>query len=77
MINLDVRKQINRLLDEADEKQLGAVLEVLQPTSSRYSAEDIASFYKRLNQFEANGSKGFTVEESHSFIRNKFKEDGA
>ena len=74
MITSDVRQQIHKLVDEANEHQLDAVLEVLTPTTSRYTQEEINSFYNRVKLFEQSGSKGSTVEEAHANIRSKYKE---
>jgi hypothetical protein len=73
MLNSEIRQQIHTLIDQANENQLDAVLEVLQPSSSRYTQAEIDSFYLRTKQFEANGSKGYSVEESHALIRSKQK----
>jgi hypothetical protein len=69
MITSDVRQQIHKLVDEANEHQLDAVLEVLTPSSSRYTQEEINSFYNRIKLFEEGGSKGSSVAEAHSNIR--------
>ena len=74
MMNSEIRQQIHKLVDEANENQLDAVLEVLQPTPSHYSQEEINSFYLRAKHFEDSGSKGYSVEESHALIRSKHKQ---
>ena len=75
MINQEVKKELHELLDRADENQLEAILEVLKPSTSRYSQEEIDSFYHRINLFEESGSEGYSIEESHSLIRNKYKKN--
>jgi hypothetical protein len=69
MVNSDVRQQIHKLVDEANEHQLGAVLEVLTPSSSRYTQEEINSFYNRVKLFEESGTKGSSVAEVYENIR--------
>jgi lipoate-protein ligase A len=76
MVTPATRQQIHQLIDEANDNQLDIVLEVLQPSSSRYTEEEINSFNQRIQQFEENGSKGYSVQESHELIRNKFKQHG-
>jgi|GEM_PF-1996007 len=76
MLQSDIRQQIHKLIDEANENQLDAVLEVLKPSASPYTLEEINSFYNRAKQFEESGSNGYSVEESHALIRSKFKQDG-
>ncbi len=72
----EIREQIHKLVDEATESQLGAVLQVLEPKAFYYSKEEVDSFYNRAHLFEESGDKGMTVEESHILIRNKFKGNG-
>ena len=54
MVNPTTLQQIHKLVDKADQSQLDAVLELLQPSSTRYSAEEINSFYGRVKKFEDN-----------------------
>ncbi len=77
MANPDTIKQIHQLVDKADQSQLDAVLELLQPSSSRFSIEEINSFYLRLKKFDDDGGKGFSVNESHELIRSKHKRHGS
>ena len=74
MINQEVKKELHELLYSADENQLEVIREVLKPSTSRYSNEEIDSFYHRINLFEERGSEGYSVEESHSLIRDKYKQ---
>ena len=73
-MNETIRKELHELIDRADENQLEIVREVLQPSTSRYSNQEMASFYQRIQVFEKGGSNGYSVDESHSMIRNKYKQ---
>ena len=75
MVNSEIRDQIHKLIDKASDTQLDAVLQVLESSSveNKYTKEDLDSFYERIIMFEADGSKGYSVEESHAMIRNKQK----
>ena len=77
MLHADIRQQIHMLIDQANENQLDAILEVLQPAASSYTPEETNSFYQRAKQFEDSGSNGYSVEESHALIPSKFEQDGA
>jgi hypothetical protein len=66
-----LRQQIHYLIDEANEHQLDAVLEVLTPSSSRYTLEEINSFNNRIKLFEEGGGKGSSVAETHANIRSQ------
>ena len=72
-----IRQQIHKLIEEANDNQLDVILEVLSPTSSRYTQDELNSFYKRTQLFEESGSNGYSVDESHELIRNKHKHNGA
>lgn len=71
MVNSEIRDQIHKLIDKASDTQLDAVLQVLESSSveNKYTNEELDSFYERITIFEANGSKGYSVEESHAMIR--------
>lgn len=70
MVNSEIRDQIHKLIDKANDTQLDAVLQVLESSSieNKYTKEDLDSFYERITMFEADGSKGYSVEESHAMI---------
>ena len=73
-MNEATRKELHELIDRADENQLEIVREVLQPSTSRYSTQEIASFYQHIQVFEEGGSNGYSVDESHVKIRAKYKQ---
>ncbi len=66
-----IHQQIHKLVDEANEHQLDAVLQILTQHTSRYTQEEINSFYNRVKLFEESGSKGSSVAEAHANIRSK------
>jgi len=70
----DLRVEIHKLVDTANESQLDAVLEVLKPSESRYTREEIESFYKKADQFDRSGKRGFSVQEAHDRIRKGLKD---
>ncbi|NNV54086.1 hypothetical protein [Limnovirga soli] len=75
MVSSNIRDQIHKLIDKATDTQLDAVLQVLASSSveNKYTKEELDLFYERITLFEADGSKGYSVEESHAMIRNKRK----
>lgn len=75
MATSEIRDQIHKLIDIASDTQLDAVLQVLESSSveNKYTKEELDSFYERITLFEADGSKGYSVEESHAMIRNQQK----
>lgn len=73
MSTSEIRHHIHNLVDEADAAQLGAILELLEPASARYTAGELTEFYNRIKLFEQNGSEGYSPQDSHSKIRNKHR----
>jgi len=72
MVSQEIRKELHNLIDKADEIQLEIVRVVLLPSNSRYSQQEIDTFYRRIQLFEDSGSNGYSVNESHAAIRNKY-----
>ena len=72
MVQSEIRQKIHKLIDQADENRLDTILEVLQPSSRRYSTDELNSFYNHMNSFDSGGSLGLSVKESHNLIREKF-----
>lgn len=79
MVTSEIRRHIHKLIDEASDMQLDAVLQVLESSSinNKYTQEELDSFYERVRLFEESGSNGYSVEESHAIIRSKRKQHGA
>jgi len=76
MVTPEIRQQIHQLIDDANDNQVQIVLDVLSPVSNRYTQDELDSFNERARLFEADGSKGYSVKESHAMIRNKYKQHG-
>ena len=74
MITSALRQKIHELVDEANDHQLNTLLEVLTPSNSRYTQEEIDSFYKRVKLFEQSGSNGSSVSDTHAKIRSKYNQ---
>ena len=79
MVSSEIRNHIHKLIDKASDTQLDAVLQVLESSAidNKYSQEDLESFYQRIRLFEANGNKGYSVEESRKLIRARHNQNGA
>ena len=73
MNTAEVRKQLHKYIDVANDDDIAAVLSFVEdksePTYS-FSEEELNEFYRRRELFIKSGSKGYTVEEAHGFIRN-------
>jgi len=73
MANPEMRHQTHKKVAESKDEQLNTTSNVLS-VSTRYSKDALNTFYQRAKEFEENGSQGFSIEESHSLIRNKYKQ---
>ena len=72
-MGLSVREELHKMIDEADDAQLDEMYNLLNDEGepySRYSPEDIAMFYSRLEDLKAGRSKSYTVEEAFEIARN-------
>ena len=74
MITSALRQKIHELVDKANDHQLNTLLEVLTPSNSRYTQEEIDSFYNRVKLFEQSGSNGSSVSDTHAKIRSKYNQ---
>lgn len=62
------------MIDEADEDRLDEMYGLLNDEGSaygRYTLEDIAMFYRRLEDLKSGRSKGCTVEEAFDMASRK------
>ena len=73
----DIRNQIHHLVDSASEYQLEEVLEILQPSNSNYSKEDIERFHKIAKDHELGLSKSYSMKEAFEITRNKAKRNAS
>lgn len=75
-MGLSVREELHKMIDEADDNRLDEMYGLLNDEGSaygRYTPEDIAMFYRRVEEHEAGGGKNYSVEEVFDMIRNKKK----
>lgn len=65
-----------RMLLEADDETINQLFQLMLEGNNRiqkFSDQEIEMFEKNRDDFFASGKKGFSVEETHSSIRNRIK----
>jgi len=66
-----------KMLLEADDETTNQLFQLMLEGNNRtqkFSDKEIKTFEKSRDDFFASGKKGYSVEEVHSFIRNRTKE---
>ncbi len=69
--------ELFKIVANADEETTGKLIELakqLTQKTYKFSDEEIASFEKTRNEFMESEEKGYTIEEAHTMIRNRFKQ---
>lgn len=69
--------ELFKIVADADEETTGKLIELanqLTKKNYKFSDEEIAMFENTRNEFMDSGEKGYTIEEAHKMIRNKFKQ---
>lgn len=72
----DKKQVLLEIIEEADEKLTGLLLALANEyndADQNYTDEELAFFEERRDAFLKSGKKGYTVEEAHEKIRNKYK----
>jgi hypothetical protein len=72
MATTQLKEKLHEYIDTADEKKLEAIYTILQDTIGEdepYSADDLAVFYKRRQQYKNGEGENLTVEEFINFVR--------
>lgn len=70
--------ELLKLVVDADEETTGKLIEFVHQLANRnykFSDEEIAMIEKSRDDFFASGDKGYTVEEAHTMIRNKVRNE--
>jgi len=72
MSNTEIRQQLHQYIDVANDKDVAAMYSFMEDKSAQpysFSEEELNEFYSRREKFLKGESKGYSVEEVHSFIR--------
>lgn len=76
MVTTDKKQILLEIIEEADEKLTGLLLALANEYNDgdpNYTDNELAFFEERRDAFFKSGKKGYTVEEAHEKIRNKYK----
>ncbi len=68
---LEIRNELHEYIDNANDKELATIYELIQGTrhSYKYTPEEIAMFEERRARYLRGEGKSYTVEESMERIR--------
>ena len=68
----EIKQQLHEYIDVANDKDVADIYSFIENKSaqSKYSEDELNEFYRRRDNFLSGKSKGYSVEEVHSFIRN-------
>jgi hypothetical protein len=72
MATAQLKEKLHEYIDTADEKKLEAIYTILQDTMGdehQYSADELADFYTRRQEYLNGEGENLTVEEFINFAR--------
>jgi F0F1-type ATP synthase gamma subunit len=72
MATEQLKEKLHEYIDTADEKKLEAIYTILQDTiedDQQYSADELAVFYNRRQEYKNGEGENLTVEEFINFVR--------
>jgi len=71
MNSVAIRQELHRLIDIADDERVAELYDMLQHNVSddKYTAEELAEFYDRLDKYEKGEEPGFSAEETFAYLR--------
>jgi hypothetical protein len=72
MATAQLKEKLHEYIDTADEKTLEAIYTILQDTigeEQQYSADEMAVFYTRRQEYQNGEGENLTVEEFINFVR--------
>lgn len=75
MNTLQVRQQLHHYIDIADDTKIEAIFNIMQSDikPGKYSTEELAEFYNRLEKYNRGEMPGFSVEDAHNYVRSNKK----
>ena len=65
------RKQLHQYIDVADDAKIEAIYQLVEkePGHEKYSPDDLAEFYNRLEKYYKGEMPAYSMEEAHSYVR--------
>ena len=72
MSDKELREYLHKYIDAANNKDIAAIQSFIEDRNGlpgSYTQEELNEFYRRRDNFLNGKSKGYSVEEVHSYIR--------
>ena len=69
----EIREQLHQYIDVANDSDVAAIFSFIEDKAHKphsYTEAELNEFYKRREQFNKGGNKGYSVEDVHASIRN-------
>ncbi len=75
MAPVEIRAQLHRYIDTADDTNLEAIYAILQGNqqAEKFSPEDLKEFYDRRAEYLEGNTPTYSVKEAHDLIRQSIK----
>ncbi len=68
----EIKQQLHKYIDTASEQDIKKLFSFAEDNNGlryAYSADELNEFHKRRDEFLSEGAKGFSVKETHDYIR--------
>lgn len=71
MTSAAIRQELHHIIDIADDNKVAELYQLLQGgiSNEKYTAEELAEFYDRLNKYEKGEDPGFSAGETFAYLR--------
>ena len=71
MNNAAIREQLHHYIDIADDAKIAAIYNIMEKDTAnkKYTPEELAEFYNRLEKYNSGEMPSFSVEEAHNYVR--------
>lgn len=69
METAEIKQKLHQFIDLANDADAKAIYSFIEKQYSNYSQEELREFYDRRDRFLSGQSRGFTVRETHDYVR--------
>jgi hypothetical protein len=71
MTNAAIREQLHHYIDVADDAKVIEMYSIIEKDANKtkYTSEELAEFYKRLEQYNKGEMQSFSLEDAHKYVR--------
>jgi len=71
MTNAAIREQLHHFIDVAEDKEVEAIYHIIEKETGneKYTPDELAEFYNRLEKYNKGEMPSFSIEEAHDYVR--------